>query len=399
LNASSHTEHAAGARLLPDDPNAAPGADADFDIVPATEGELRVRFRGALNVHSAAPLLRRLRADIKPRSFNRLTADLEGVEDFDDYGALILIEMRRWADAKKSVFQRIDTHDKSAKVLSLIDFDAESLSPPAISKRPPGWIARLGIATLALLDQARFMIAFLGSVFLASIAVLKNPRALRIGDVLSNMEKTGVNALPIIALISCLLGLVMAFMSSLQLQQFGANIYVASLVAIAMVSELGPIMTAIVTAGRSGSAFAAEIGTMKISEEIDALTVMGFDPVQFLALPRILAALLVIPLLTLFANIFAIMGGLFVGVALLDLTAATYLNRTLEALDLFEVAWGFGKSVVFAATIAMVGCMRGFQTRGGADAVGNAATSAVVTSIFLIILLDSIFAVLRSYWQ
>ena len=130
------------------------------------------------------------------------------------------------------------------------------------------------------------MIAFLGSVFLASIDAMKNPRALRFGDILSNMEKAGVNALPIVALISCLLGLVMAFMSSLQLQQFGANIYVASLVAIAMVSELGPIMTAIVAAGRSGSAFAAEIGTMKISEEIDALATMGFDPVLFLALPQ-----------------------------------------------------------------------------------------------------------------
>ena len=182
----------------------------------------------------------------------------------------------------------------------------------------------MGDATLAQFKQARFMLSFLGSVFLASLRVLKNPKSLRFGDVLSNMEKTGVNALPIVALISFLLGLVMAFMSSLQLQQFGANIYVASLVAIAMVSELGPIMTAIVVAGRSGSAFAAEIGTMKISEEIDALTTMGFDPVQFLALPRIIAALLVIPLLTLFANLFAILGGLFVGVPLLDLTVSSY---------------------------------------------------------------------------
>jgi phospholipid/cholesterol/gamma-HCH transport system permease protein len=213
------------------------------------------------------------------------------------------------------------------------------------------------------------------------------------------MEKTGVNALPIVALISFLLGLVIAFMSSLQLAQFGANIYVASLVGIAMVSELGPIMTAIVVAGRSGSAYAAEIGTMKIAEEIDALTVMGFDPVLFLVVPRMLAALVVIPILTFFSDIFAILGGLLVGVTLLDLTANAYLSQTLKALSLFEVCWGASKSVVFALIISWIGCLKGFETRGGADAVGNAATSAVVTSIFLIILFDSAFAIIRSYFS
>jgi len=212
------------------------------------------------------------------------------------------------------------------------------------------------------------------------------------------MEKTGVNALPIVGLISFLLGLVIAFMSSLQLQQFGANIYVASLVSVAMVSELGPIMTAIVVAGRSGSAFAAEIGTMKISEEIDALVTMGFDPTLFIVVPRIIASIIVVPLLTLFSDLFAIAGGLVVGVFMLDLTMNSYINQTLKTLTLFEVSWGLTKSVVFATLIAWIGCLRGFQTRGGADAVGNAATSAVVSSIFLIILFDSIFAVFRSFW-
>jgi phospholipid/cholesterol/gamma-HCH transport system permease protein len=212
------------------------------------------------------------------------------------------------------------------------------------------------------------------------------------------MQKTGVNALPIVGLISFLLGLVIAFMSSLQLRQFGANVYVASLVGIAMVSELGPIMTAIVVAGRSGSAFAAEIGTMKISEEIDALLVLGFDPTVFLAVPRIVASVLVVPLLTLFADLFAIAGGLLVGVFVLDLTINTYMAKTLDSLTLFEIGWGLAKSVVFAVIVVLVGCFRGFQTRGGADAVGNAATSAVVSGIFLIILVDSVFAISRSYW-
>jgi phospholipid/cholesterol/gamma-HCH transport system permease protein len=189
----------------------------------------------------------------------------------------------------------------------------------------------------------------------------------------------------------------MAFMSSLQLTQFGANLYVASLVALAMVSELGPIMTAIVVAGRSGSAYAAEISTMKISEEIDALVVMGFDPNLFLVLPRMTAAM-VVPLLTVFANIFAVAGGLVIGVFMLNLSPGAYINQSLDALSLFELAWGLSKSLVFALLIALSGCFRGFQAPGGAAAVGNAATSAVVTGIFLIILFDSIFAVIRSYW-
>jgi phospholipid/cholesterol/gamma-HCH transport system permease protein len=242
------------------------------------------------------------------------------------------------------------------------------------------------------------MISFLGSVLLAFAQIIYAPKSLRLDDTIDCMKKTGADAVPIVGLISFLLGLIMAFMSSIQLQQFGANIYVASLVALAMVSELGPIMTAIVVAGRSSSSFAAEIGTMRISEEIDALFIMGFNPTLFLAVPRILASLIVVPLLTLYANLFAISGGLFVGIFMLDLTPGAYIAQTIDTITLFEVLWGLFKSLVFAALIAWTGCLRGFQVRGGAEAVGNAATSAVVSSIFLIILFDSIFAVIRSYW-
>jgi phospholipid/cholesterol/gamma-HCH transport system permease protein len=194
------------------------------------------------------------------------------------------------------------------------------------------------------------------------------------------------------------MGLIMAFVSSLQLAQFGASIYVASLVALTMVSELGPIMTAIVVAGRSGSAFAAEIGTMRISDEIDALYAMGISPTQFLVVPRIVAAMVVVPLLTLFADIFAILGGMLISLTMLDLTVVSYISQTIKSLTLFEFMWGLTKSIIFAGLLAWIGCLRGFQVRGGASEVGNAATSAVVSGIFLIILFDSIFAVIRSYW-
>jgi phospholipid/cholesterol/gamma-HCH transport system permease protein len=186
-------------------------------------------------------------------------------------------------------------------------------------------------------------------------------------------------------------------MSSLQLKQFGANMYVASLVAIAMVRELGPIITAILVAGRSGSAFAAEIGTMRVSEEVDALVTMGFNPVRFLAVPKVFAAILVVPLLTFFADFFAILGGMAVGILGLDLTLHTYAEQTSWALTTFDIGAGVAKSIVFAILIAGIGCHRGFQASGGAESVGNATTSAVVSGLFLIIVTDSLFAIVLNY--
>jgi phospholipid/cholesterol/gamma-HCH transport system permease protein len=213
------------------------------------------------------------------------------------------------------------------------------------------------------------------------------------------MKSVGVDALPIVGLISFLLGLIMAFMSAVQLQQFGANIYVASLVSLSMVRELGPIMTAIIVAGRSGSAFAAEIGTMKISDEVDALFTMGFEPTRFLVVPKVIASVITVPILVLFSDLFAIFGGLVVGVFMLDLTTNAYIAQTLKTLTLFDVFWGFLKAAVFALLIAGIGCLRGFQVRGGAAEVGKATTSAVVSSIFLIILADAVFAVILRYWK
>lgn len=262
-----------------------------------------------------------------------------------------------------------------------------------------GFFARFGRKALEVARTNLDHAAFLGTVTVSFLAVLRRPWLLRGQDTVTAMARVGVDAVPIVGLIGFLLGLIMAFMSAVQLAQFGATIYVASLVALAMVRELGPIMTAIVVAGRSGSAFAAEIGTMRVSEEIDALITMGFDPVRFLVLPKLVAAALVVPLLTLYANAFAIAGGLTVGVFMLDLTPTAYMQQTLRTLTLFDILWGFFKSGLFAILIALVGCHRGFAVRGGAESVGKATTSAVVTSIFLIIFVDSVLAVILRYWR
>lgn len=369
-----------------------------FRVVASGDTAIGVQLIGRIDHLMAADLLKQLLAEIKNKKPGHVTVDLNRVTYFDDFGVLVLAQVRNYLEERRIPFRVVQPPPKVAEILALSNFDTPDACRPLLRKKRANAIVRLGEASLQKADNIRFLISFLGSVALCLGHVALHPKKLRWGDTIELMQKTGVDAVPIVGLISFLLGLIMAFVSSLQLEQFGASVYVARLVALAMVSELGPIMTAIVVAGRSGSAFAAEIGTMRISDEVDALFVMGFSPTIFLVVPRIVASILVIPVLTLFADLFAIMGGLIISVAMLDLTVSTYIDQTIKALSLFEFLWGLSKSVIFAALIAWIGCLRGFEVRGGSAQVGNAATSAVVSGIFLIILFDSIFAVIRSYW-
>jgi phospholipid/cholesterol/gamma-HCH transport system permease protein len=328
-----------------------------------------------------------------------LALDLSGVEYLDSAGALALLEMERQAQARAMPFIFVNLTPEAQRILGLIHREALT-AKPLISGRPEGGhLERVGEATLRLVGDMVQVLTFLGELIMDLVASLLHPRTVRWGDVLFYMKRAGVDGLPIVGLIALLLGLIIAFMSSLQLKQFGANIYVASLLAIAIVKELGPIMTAILVAGRSGSAFAAEIGTMKVNEEVDALISMGFNPAKFLAVPKVLAALVVVPILTIYADLFGLLGGLIVGVVGLDLTAYTYIQETQKSIEIFDFVSSLVKSAVFAVLIAGIGCQRGFQVRGGAEAVGAATTSAVVAGIFLIIVTDSVFALILHYIQ
>jgi phospholipid/cholesterol/gamma-HCH transport system permease protein len=326
-----------------------------------------------------------------------LTVDLASLDFLDSAGALALIELDAQARSQAIPYKLINLSDKARGILDLIDPQTLTI-PPLISERQVGNIPeRVGAETLKVLNDFKRVLIFLGELLGALSHALFHPWSVRWDDVLAYMKRAGVDGLPIIGLISLLLGLILAFMSSLQLKQFGANIYVASLLAIAIVKELGPIMTAILVAGRSGSAFAAEIGTMMVNEEVDALTTMGFTPVRFLAVPKVLAAMIVVPLLTIYADLFGIIGGAIVGVLGLDLTIYTYLKETQNSLSLLDIITSLIKSWVFAVLIAGIGCQRGFEVRGGAEAVGSATTSAVVAAIFLIIVTDSAFALVFQY--
>jgi phospholipid/cholesterol/gamma-HCH transport system permease protein len=362
------------------------------------KGGIKLHIQGRMDESNAGAMMNDLRRLLKERAPSSLTVDLEKVTYLNDFGALVLVELKRMMTSGKGLFRLENIDENVKKILSVLSFDALGERGPLARTPTPGSLVRLGTATLQHASELKYLISFIGSVCIALIHVVLHPRSLRTEETFSYMQRTGVDALPIVGLISFLLGLIMAFMSAVQLEQFGANIYVASLVSLAMTRELGPIMTCIIVAGRSGSAFAAEIGTMKVSEEVDALFTMGFDPTRFLVIPKIIASVIVVPLLVLFSDVFAIFGGLVVGVGMLDLTIGSYIAQTIKTLTVFDVFLGFLKGAVFALLIAWIGCLRGFQVKGGAESVGQATTSAVVSGIFLIILTNSIFSVILRYW-
>ncbi len=368
-----------------------------FEIHPEGEGEMRVLLSGHISLDNLSEMMRDATALFGNTPPNKLIVDAKALEYIDSAGALFLFQMEQEAHKRQIAFQFVNMSARVRSMVDILDRDI-LLSPPLVEKKEAvNLFEEVGEASVGFFNNIIQSITFGGTLISEAAVSILHPSTVRWKDVLVYMKKVGVDGLPILGLISFLLGLIMAFMSSLQLKQFGANSYVASLVAIAMVRELGPIMTAILVAGRSGSAFAAEIGTMKVNEEVDALVTMGFDPIRFLAIPKVFASMIVVPLLTFFSDLFAIAGGMVVGVIGLGLTFYTYMDYTSWALQIFDITSGFVKSVVFALLISGIGCQRGFQVRGGAEAVGNATTSAVVSGLFLIIVTDSTFAIVLNY--
>jgi phospholipid/cholesterol/gamma-HCH transport system permease protein len=240
-------------------------------------------------------------------------------------------------------------------------------------------------------------LSFLGDLTLAFAKFLRGKARYRKIDLLEVIQECGPNAVGIVTLISFLVGVILAFMGAVQLSQFGASIYVADLVGIGMVRDMAAMMTAIIMSGRTGAAFAAKLGTMKVTQEIDALTTMGVSPLEFLVLPRVLALVLMMPLLCLFADLVGILGGLFVGVAMLDLSAGSYMRETISTLTLVNLFGGIIKGTFYGVLIAIAGCLRGFQCGNSSSAVGDAATQAVVMAIVMIVVACGLFAVVFNF--
>jgi len=260
----------------------------------------------------------------------------------------------------------------------------------------PDFLTLVGNESLALWRSGGQMLEFLGEALGSFGRMLVGRARFRRSDLMDIIFECGAAALPIVTLISFLVGLILAFVGAVQLQQFGAQIYVANLVGIAMAREMGALMTAIIMSGRTGAAFAAQLGTMQVNEEIDALTTFGLSSMEFLVLPRMLALILMMPLLCVYADLMGILGGAIVGVGMMGLSVPEYVHQTVNGVGLADFAVGIAKSSVFGVLVAVAGCLRGIQCGRSASAVGLAATSAVVTGIVFIIVTDGIFAVLTN---
>lgn len=255
---------------------------------------------------------------------------------------------------------------------------------------------QIGRATVTLWHDVVALIAFVGELCAALGRAARRPGLIRWKDVFLTAELAGVNALPIVALLGFLLGLIMAFQSAIPMREFGADIYVANLIGLSMLRELGPLLTAIILAGRSGSAFAAELGTMKVSEELDALVTMGLEPVDFLVVPRVIAAVVMTPLLAIWAGFLGLIGGAVV-MRSLGFPFVTYVIQVESAVTVSDMIGGLSKAFVFGIVVAAIGCLRGLQTRSGASAVGESTTRAVVSGLVLITIVDGVFAVVFYY--
>ncbi len=358
---------------------------------------VKLILSGALALDNLTAFMKEAHLLLGNMDFSELTVDLRNLEYIDSAGALALSRIRERANKKSIPFSFTNISADAGRIIGLIDYEVLYKPFYIIEKKPAGLFERLGDSSTRIYHELVHLMLFIGDLFASLVQSIARPRSVRWDAVLFYMKRAGVDGLPIVGLISVLLGLIMAFMASLQLRLVGANIYVASLVTIAIVRELGPIMTAIIVAGRSGSAFAAEIGTMLVNEEVDALATMGFDPVKFLVVPKVLAAVMVVPILTLYADLLGVFGGLLVGVMGLDLTFYAFMQQAMNSFDVFDVVSSLFKSVCFAVLIAGISCHEGFHAKSGAESVGAAATSAVVASIFLIVLTDSVFAIMLHY--
>ena len=345
-----------------------------------------------------------LRADTVPPIWQQVSRVLEGLDEggevrvdaagvgyCDGTGIGMLLDWERRMNERGASFRIDDLDSGIAQLLDAYRAASREVLPGAPQSRG-GLLVRLGAGVSHLWRDLLALVEFVGELIAGATWALLHPRKVRWRDGLRIAEHAGAEALPIVGLISFLIGLIIAFQGVLPLREFGAETFVADLTAFSLVRELGPLITAIILAGRSGAAFAAEIGTMRISEEINALSTMGFSPMRFLVIPRVAAVVLMMPLLTAFSLAFGLLGGGLVYMSL-GYTHTLYFKQITATLGLSDLLTGLIKATVFGLLVAAVGCLRGLQTRRGASDVGRSATRAVVSGITLIVIADGVFTI------
>ncbi len=325
--------------------------------------------------------------------------DGSAIEALDTAGALQLqkfLQRARISSQSSSAVSGLKPEFK--RLMDAVEKQADG-APAQKSAVPatPGMLHNVGESTVGMAAQAAALLAFIGEVTMAFVGCIAQPKRIRWRPILFNIRTAGFDALPIVGLLAFLLGIVVAYQGAEQLRRYGANIFVADLVGVSMLREFAPLITAIIIAGRSGSAYAAQIGTMAVTEEIDAMRTLGLRPLDVLVLPKLIALVIALPLLTVFADVLGVAGGMLMAKVQLDVGFGEFLDRFVKAVSPTTYLVGLAKAPVFAAVIAVVGCFQGFQTKavggGGADSVGRQTTRSVVQSIFLVIVADALFSV------
>lgn len=372
--------------------NAVETAQAVLEVVPpAGAGVARATCAGQWTIHGIAELEPHIDAKPWPAT-GSLFVDATQISALDTAGAWLLHRTLTRLRAGGIDAQLTGLRPELGALLELVAARGDGIgTAPAVAR--VGMFEAIGRKAW---DDARNIagfLSFVGESFQVLLRALAQPRRIRWRAVLHNVQRAGFDALPITGLLSFLMGIVIAYQGADQLRRFGANIFVADLVGIAMLRELSPLLTAIIVAGRSGSAFTAQIGTMKVTEEIDALRTVGIVPQELLVLPKLLALMIVLPLLTVYTDVTGVLGGMLMARTQLGLTFQVFFDRLKEAIVLSTYLTGLCKAPVFAAIIALVGCYQGFRTAGSADSVGRQTTISVVQSIFLVIVTDAIFSI------
>jgi len=362
-------------------------------------GSVVLTAAGEWLVATAVETDRRLRTLELPKN-RRVTIDLSGVDRIDTAGAWLLLRTEHNLSDRGNA---VELRNLRPIFVPLFDqVRAGGQLAPCTHPRPAhyslkGYVGRIGKITIGLFWRTYSILGFVGLVSSSTLRLALRPGRLRLTPLIAQMEQTGVDALPIVGMLAFLIGVVIAYQGADQLRRFGAEIYTVDLLAVGILRELGVLMTAIIIAGRSGSAFTAQIGTMRVNEEIDALRTLGLDPVEVLVIPRLLGLLLTLPMLTLYANIMGLLGGCLMAWGVLGITIPQFVRELQYAIGGRPTLWiGVIKAPVFAVIIAMIGCYEGFQVSRSAESVGRLTTLSVVEAIFLVIVTDAVFSVIFS---
>ncbi len=362
---------------------------AEVRLKRQREGELLVGLSGSWRLTSSLPSGDELGKQIDPNQVRRIVFETGELKDWDSGLLTFLIKVNQFCSQNRIEFETRGLPQGARRLLKLATAVPER---EGARKKPKKklFLDLLGAKAILFWRSTVDMVDFLGEASVAFGRLLTGRAWFRRSDLVSLLEECGAQALPIVSLISVLIGLILAFVGAIELKMFGAQIFVADVVGIGMVRIMGAIMTGVIMAGRTGAAFAAQIGTMQVNEEIDALQTLGISPMDFLVLPRMAALIVMMPLLCLYADARGILGGIVVATGMLDLSLTEYLGRTREAIRMTHLWIGLFHSVVFGVLVAMAGCLRGIQCRRSASAVGEATTSAVVTSIVAIVVATAV---------